>query len=93
MNIELNCTMPIDILVSKLQKNGYTGFTDEKHRVISMDLFIPLFIYKYGTLNDFNCFVDRRRTCFGVESEDKYTLTCESFGFRYCFPIYSDKEL
>lgn len=91
--IKLNHLFSIEDLISKLKENGYTEFSDEKHRAISLDLFIPLFIYKYGSLNDFSCFIERRRTCFGTESEDKYTLTCESFGFRYCFPIYSDKEL
>ena len=66
-----------DYLLANLLTMGYQSFVDEQHRVVPIDLFTTLFIYKYGRhLSDWSMFVD----------DDN--LICRNISkFEYVFPL------
>jgi hypothetical protein len=89
MNIKLNTPFDIQELIQKLKENDFIYFSDERSRVIDINLFIPIFMYKYGNITDFSITVQRAKTLSG-ESKDSYILHCNCFGFVYCFPLIKE---
>ena len=70
-----------DELIATLKDYG-NSFVDEESRVVSLDYFIPVFVYKYGGLLS-------NWTIRIMSDEVRDYIHCENVsGMKFVFPIY-----
>lgn len=62
-------------------------FADERLIMIPVDKFEFLFSNKYGDISQFNIYLEHPISWDGKADESKYVLVCETFGFKYVFPL------